>query len=81
VALLARRTEGWIAGLQMATLALQPARSSQSQEGFSSFIQSFTGSSRFILDYLVEEVFHQPAEINFSAEYLHSRTPVWTCAT
>lgn len=53
VAALDARTEGWIAGLQMAALSLQ-GRSDPSQ-----FIQDFTGSHRFVMDYLVEEVLQQ----------------------
>jgi len=65
VAALDRRTEGWIAGLQMAALSLQghsPHPTTRSE-----FIQAFTGSHRFILDYLVEEVLEQqpPALIEF----------------
>lgn len=44
------RTEGWIAGLQMAALSLQ------GKGDTSSFIQDFKGSHHFIIDYLVEEV-------------------------
>ncbi len=44
------RTEGWIAGLQMAALSMQ------GREDAASFIQTLTGSHRFVLDYLVEEV-------------------------
>ena len=44
------RTEGWIAGLQLAALSMQ------GREDIASFIQAFTGSHRFVLDYLVEEV-------------------------
>ena len=47
---LEKRTEGWIAGLQMVALALQ------NQQDKASYIQSFTGSHRYILDYLMEEV-------------------------
>ncbi|MEA3438974.1 MAG: LuxR C-terminal-related transcriptional regulator, partial [Chloroflexota bacterium] len=47
------RTEGWIAGLQMAALSMRN-RSDSSQ-----FIHSFAGSHRFVLDYLMEEVLHQ----------------------
>lgn len=47
------RTEGWIAGLQLAAISMQ------GQVDTSSFIQSFTGSHHFIMDYLVEEVLHQ----------------------
>jgi LuxR family maltose regulon positive regulatory protein len=64
LAALASRTEGWIAGLQMAALALQSTRLPQATgsmqernaERVASFIQAFTGSDRYILDYLVEEV-------------------------
>jgi LuxR family maltose regulon positive regulatory protein len=66
IAALASRTEGWIAGLQMAALALQVALSTQGQDGAPSgnFVQAFAGSNRYILDYLVEEVLlRQPAEI------------------
>ena len=44
------RTEGWIAGLQLAALSLQGNRDS------SEFIQLFAGDHRYIVDYLVEEV-------------------------
>jgi LuxR family maltose regulon positive regulatory protein len=50
---LERRTEGWIAGLQFAALAMQ------GHQDTSSFITSFTGSHRFVLDYLLEEVLGQ----------------------
>ena len=50
------RTEGWIAGLQLAALSMQ------GHQDAASFIQSFTGSHRFVLDYLVEEVLHQQSE-------------------
>ena len=48
-ATLAARTEGWAAGLQLAALALQ----SQDPE---SFLRDFTGSHRFVFDYLADEV-------------------------
>ena len=47
------RTEGWIAGLQLAAISIQGS------EDASSFIRSFTGSNRLILDYLIEEVLLQ----------------------
>ncbi len=50
---LERRTEGWIAGLQLAALSMQ------GRDDLPGFIQAFTGSSRFILDYLIEEVFEK----------------------
>lgn len=44
------RTEGWIAGLQLAALSMQ------GREDIPTFIRSFAGDNRFIMDYLVEEV-------------------------
>jgi LuxR family maltose regulon positive regulatory protein len=48
---LEERTEGWIAGLQLAGLSIK------SDPDPAHFIESFTGSDRFILDYFMEEVF------------------------
>lgn len=56
IAALETRTEGWIAGLQMAALSLQGLQDT------AGFIQSFTGSHRFVLDYLLEEVLHRQSE-------------------
>src|SRR6059058_3427761 len=56
IAALERRTEGWIAGLQLAAISLQ------GQQDATSFITSFTGSHHFVLDYLVEEVLGQQPE-------------------
>lgn len=53
VAVLARRTEGWAAGLHLAALSL---RGHQNAAGF---VHSFSGSQRFVLDYLLEEVLQQ----------------------
>jgi len=50
VSALEARTEGWIAGLQMAALSMQGLRDT------ASFVKAFTGSHRYILDYLLEEV-------------------------
>lgn len=47
---LERRTEGWIAGLQLAALSMQ------GQSDQMGFVTAFTGSHRFILDYLTDEV-------------------------
>lgn len=58
IAALEGHTEGWIAGLQMAAISMQGLPDA------TSFIQSFTGSHRFVLDYLLEEVLHrQPVEV------------------
>lgn len=46
------RTEGWVAALQMVALSLQGHSSS------TEFIEAFTGSHRFIVDFLLEEVLH-----------------------
>ena len=50
IAALEARTEGWIAGLQLAALSMQGRADS------AAFVQAFTGSHRFVLDYLMEEV-------------------------
>jgi len=56
IAALEARTEGWVSGLQLAALSLRgasdPAR----------LIQRFTGSHRYILDYLTEEVLDQQSD-------------------
>ncbi|NTW02192.1 MAG: hypothetical protein HGA19_13060, partial [Oscillochloris sp.] len=55
---LAERTEGWAAGLQLASLALRD------QADPAGFIADFAGTHRFIMDYLIEEVLRrQPAEL------------------
>jgi LuxR family maltose regulon positive regulatory protein len=64
VAALTLRTEGWVAGLQMAALSLLGRGHREDASARSRFIQSFTGSHSFILDYLMEEVLsQQPVEI------------------
>jgi LuxR family maltose regulon positive regulatory protein len=50
------RTEGWIAGLQLAAISMR------GHKDIASFIQSFTGSHHFVMDYLVEEVLGQQPE-------------------
>jgi LuxR family transcriptional regulator, maltose regulon positive regulatory protein len=56
IASLEDRTEGWIAGLQLAALSLQ---GSQDVAGF---IRAFAGDHRYIADYLVEEVLQRQPE-------------------
>jgi LuxR family maltose regulon positive regulatory protein len=58
VAALETRTEGWGAGLQLAALAMQ-GTSMQGRKDVTGFIQSFAGSHRYVLDYLIEEVLEQ----------------------
>ncbi len=56
IAALETRTEGWIAGLQLAAISMQ------GHSDTTSLIKSFTGSHYFVLDYLVEEVLQQQSE-------------------
>jgi LuxR family maltose regulon positive regulatory protein len=56
ISALEARTEGWIAGLQLAALSLR------GHDDVSGFIGAFTGSNRFVLDYLVEEVLRRQPE-------------------
>jgi LuxR family maltose regulon positive regulatory protein len=53
IAILAERTEGWAAGLQLAALSLRH------QHDTDRVVRSFSGRDRFVLDYLLEEVFTQ----------------------
>jgi LuxR family maltose regulon positive regulatory protein len=53
IAVLETRTEGWIAGLQLAALSMK------GKGNTGDFIQSFAGSNRLVLDYLIDEVFEQ----------------------
>jgi LuxR family maltose regulon positive regulatory protein len=58
VAALEARTEGWIAGLQLAALAMRDSRDRPV------FIRTFSGSNRYIVDYLAAEVFaRQPGPV------------------
>lgn len=56
IATLEARTEGWIAGLQLAAISMQE------HQDVTSFIQSFSGNHHFVLDYLVEEVLQRQSE-------------------
>jgi LuxR family maltose regulon positive regulatory protein len=55
VALLTGRTEGWIAGLQMAAISLRGSSDSES------FVAAFAGSHRYVFDYLLEQVLDRQA--------------------
>jgi len=58
VTALEHRAEGWAAGLQLMALSLRGC------DDLQAFIRTFTGSHRYILDYLTEEVFvRQPLQI------------------
>jgi LuxR family transcriptional regulator, maltose regulon positive regulatory protein len=53
---LGEKTEGWAAGLQMAVLSMQ------GRKDLSEFVRTFSGSHRYIMDYLVEEVLHRQTD-------------------
>lgn len=57
VAALEARTEGWIAGLQLAGLSLE------GRQDAGAFIASLRGTDRYILDYMTEEVFSRLPEM------------------
>lgn len=58
VATLESRTEGWVAGLHLAALSLRH----QSAADLPAFLADFTGSHRYVFDYLMDEVFEQQPE-------------------
>lgn len=58
IAMLETRTEGWIAGLQLAAISLQ------GQVNRQEFIQAFSGDNRFVIDFLLDEVLlRQPEDV------------------
>jgi LuxR family maltose regulon positive regulatory protein len=56
IAALEARTEGWIAGLQLAALSMR------GRTDIADFLEAFSGSHRYIIDYLVEEVLNRQPE-------------------
>ena len=56
LAALHQRTEGWIAGLQLAALSLQKT------DDVERLVQSFASSHRYVLDYMIEEVFQRQSD-------------------
>lgn len=56
IAALEDRTEGWIAGLQLAALSMQ------GRQDVPEFIRAFAGSHRYIVDYLIEEVLQRQSD-------------------
>ena len=56
IVMLESRTEGWIAGLQLAALSMQ------GREDMGDFIKEFKGDNRYIFDYLMEEVLNRQPE-------------------
>lgn len=64
VAMLEERTEGWVAGLQMAALSMRDCGD------IPEFIKDFSGTNRHILDYLLEEILiSQPPQIQLFLLY------------
>jgi LuxR family maltose regulon positive regulatory protein len=57
VAALNERTEGWAVGLKMAALSMS------GQKDIPGFIAAFTGSQRYIMDYLMEEVLQKQTDV------------------
>lgn len=55
-ALLTKRTEGWVAGIQLAALSMQGV------EDIGGFIEKLSGSHKYIMDYLIEEVLEKQTE-------------------
>src|SRR3712207_4265009 len=56
VSVLEERTEGWIAGLQLAALSMRD------RQDVSGFVESFSGSHRDVLDFLAAEVLERQPE-------------------
>lgn len=74
ISLLEERTEGWAVGLQLAAISLRDEKDTQA------FVSSFSGSHRFVLDYLLEEVWRrQPASLR--AFLLSSSVTERVCAS
>lgn len=79
ISTLETRTEGWVAGLQMAALAIRTVAAQTSRgvkaadcrQAISRFIQAFSGSNRYILDFLGEEVLSRRPE-NIRKFLLHT---------
>jgi LuxR family maltose regulon positive regulatory protein len=65
IATLETRTEGWVAGLQLVALSMQ------GRDDVAGFIHAFTGSHRYVLDYLAEEVLARQPQ-NIQAFLLHT---------
>jgi ATP/maltotriose-dependent transcriptional regulator MalT len=62
IAALESRTEGWAAGVQLAALSLE----GYSQEQSAQFIQAFSGSHHYVIDYLGDEVLRHQSEETLS---------------
>ena len=69
VSVLEERTEGWIAGLQLAALSMRD------RKDVSGFVEAFSGSHRDVLDFLADEVLaRQPEDVR---EFLLETSVLW----
>ena len=62
ISVLHARTEGWIAGLQLAALSMESRGAGQGARDPSGFVRAFAGDDRYVVDYLLEEVLHHQPE-------------------
>lgn len=62
IEILDQQLEGWIVGWQMAALAMQGQRTREGGQGVAHFLHTFSAENRFILDYLLEEVWQQQSD-------------------
>jgi LuxR family maltose regulon positive regulatory protein len=60
---LEQRIEGWVAGFQLAAIAMQLKIAEEGREGVQEFVATFSGSHHYIVEYLVDEVFTQQPEV------------------
>lgn len=63
VTTLQAQTEGWVAGLQLAALALQSPRWPYEPFDEAAFVQAFKGSKRHVMDYLMDEVLTRQPQV------------------
>ncbi len=70
IAALEARTEGWIASLKLASISMH------GRQDWPEFIAEFSGSHRYVIDYLVDEVMARQSEEvqDFFAPHIHPGT-------
>jgi len=56
---LEQRTEGWVASLQLATIAVQAPQGQPDESNINRLVKSFSGTHQYIVDYLLSEVMTQ----------------------
>jgi LuxR family transcriptional regulator, maltose regulon positive regulatory protein len=79
VAALEHRTEGWAAGLQLAALSARGRTDAGDSGGVAGFVDAVTGSHRFVLDYLVEEVLNsQPDDVRGQGHMVRTGSQIRT---